>query len=331
MKVWDLHSDTLSELRYAENDRKPFDFYDNPLQMDLRRMKQGDYLLQCFAVFVNLSRDRKNPLYACLEMVDIFNRLMEKYPEDLMQVRTPEDIRKLPDSGKIGAMLTIEEGAVCMGDVRVLRCLYRLGVRMMSLTWNYDNELGSPNDVPGDAMNVWPCSPVTDKGLTETGIEFLAEMEKLHMIVDVSHLSDGGFWDVAKYAKRPFVASHSDARAVCGHVRNLTDDMIRTMGERGGLVGLNYCASFLDPCDDRDKVRSRISDMAVHARHIMNVGGSDILALGSDFDGIEGDLEIAGAQDMPKLAQGLEAAGFTIGEIEKIFHGNAMRFFEENL
>ena len=332
MKVWDLHCDTLSELRYAENDGTPISFEQNQLQIDLKRLKEGDYLLQCFACFINLER-RKNrsPLLTCLEQIDIFYRLLEQFPDDLMQVKTPADIRALPASGKIGAMLTIEEGAACMDDVRILRSLYRLGVRMMTLTWNYKNGLASPNVVPGDADQVWPCEPVTDQGLTELGIEFVEEMERLHMILDVSHLSDGGFWDVVKYSKRPFAASHSNARACCGHVRNLTDDMIRAMGERGGLIGLNYCASFLDPGMDREHVVSRVKDMAVHARYLMNLGGEDILALGSDFDGIEGDLELKGAGDMPKLAEGLKAAGFTEREIEKIFYKNAMRFFEENL
>ena len=331
MKVLDLHCDTLSELRYAENDGHPISFAENQLQTDLKRMREGDYLLQCFACFVNLKRRNSHSLISCLEQVDIFYRMLEEYSDDLMLVRTPEDIRSLLPSGKIGAMLTLEEGAACMDDVRILRSLYRLGVRMMTLTWNYENGLASPNDVPGDAMNVWPCHPVTDKGLTAKGIEFLEEMERLHIILDVSHLSDGGFWDVVKYAKRPFAASHSDARSCCAHVRNLTDEMIRVMGERGCIIGLNYCASFLDPNPDREQVKSRVSDMAVHARHIMNLGGEDILALGSDFDGIEGDLELAGAQDMPKLADGLEKAGFTQREIEKIFYRNAMRFFEENL
>lgn len=331
MKVWDLHCDTLSELRYAENDGRSLSFANNDLQMDLERMKQGDYLLQCFACFVNLGRKNENPLVSCMEMIDIFYRLLDEYAEDLVMIRTPEDIRALPGSGKIGAMLTVEEGGVCLDDIRILRNLYRLGVRMMTLTWNHENGLAWPNSVPGNAYNVWPCSPVTDHGLTMKGFEFVEEMERLHMILDVSHLSDGGFWDVVKAAKRPFAASHSDARAICGHVRNLTDDMIRAMGERGCIVGLNYCASFLDPGTDREHVKSRISDMAVHARHLMDLGGEDLLALGSDFDGIEGDLEVRGAQDMPKLADGLEKAGFTPRQIEKIFYKNAMRFFTENL
>ena len=330
METWDLHCDTLSELRYAQNRGEEISFLKNDLQIDLEKLKRGNYRFQCLACFVNLERHEENPLVSCLEMTDLFYCLLEKYPGDLMQVKDPEDIRKLSKSGKIGVMLTIEEGGVCLDDVRILRNLYRLGVRMMTLTWNFENGLASPNQVPGNIRNVWPCS-ASSRGLKEKGFEFLEEMERLHMILDVSHLSDGGFWDIAKYARRPFMASHSNARSICPHVRNLTDDMIRIMGEKGCLIGLNYCASFLDPCPDREKVRSRISDMAKHARYIMNLGGEDILALGSDFDGIEGELEVTGPQDLPLLEEGLIKEGFPERLVEKIFHQNAERFFLENL
>lgn len=330
MKVWDLHCDTLAELRYAEKRGEPKEFYKNDLMVNIDKMQRGDYLLQCFACFVNLTRREENPLQTCLEEIDIFYRMLDACPE-LVQVRTPADIEALPASGKMGAMLTIEEGAVCLDDSAVLRDLYRLGVRMMTLTWNHKNGLAAPNVVPGDAAYVWPCAAVTDDGLTPLGVEFIEEMERIRMILDVSHLSDAGIHDVLRYSKRPFAASHSNARSLCGHVRNLTDEMIRQMGERGCLVGLNYCASFLDANPDRTRVRSSITDMARHARYLMDLGGEDILALGSDFDGIEGDLDLTGAQDMPKLAEGLKAAGFTERQIDKIFWKNAAEFFKANL
>ena len=201
---------------------------------------------------------------------------------------------------------------------------------MMTLTWNFKNGLAEPNIVPG-TDDMWPRPANTTGGLTEKGFEFVEEMQRLHMLVDVSHLSDAGIWDILRVAKRPFVASHSNARACCPHVRNLTDEMLPAMGEKGCLIGLNYCASFLDTNPDRSQVRSRITDMARHARYIMDKAGEDCLALGSDFDGIDGDLEIAGAQDMPKLAEGLKKEGIPERVVEKIFYGNAVRFFSENL
>ena len=132
-------------------------------------------------------------------------------------------------------------------------------------------------------------------------------------------------------AKRPFVASHSNARACCPHVRNLTDEMLTAMGEKGCLIGLNYCASFLDTNPDRSQVRSRITDMARHARYIMDKAGEDCLALGSDFDGIGGELEMDDCSKLPLLAEALRREGFTEDEVEAVFYRNARRFFEENL
>ena len=220
----------MAELRYAQQAGKPKSFLHNDLMIDLERMKQGDYLLQCMACFVHLEPEReKSPLLACLEEIDIFYRLLEQYPDDLMQVRTAADIQTLLTSGKRGMMLTVEEGGACLDSLGALRDLYRLGVRMMTLTWNHENELARPNVVPGGGHNIWPCAPNTETGLKEKGFEFLAEMERLHIIADVSHLSDKGFWDIVEHSTRPFAASHSNCRALAPHCRNLTDEMIRAL------------------------------------------------------------------------------------------------------
>ncbi len=206
-------------------------------------------MLQCFAAFVNLADPTPgaDPLVTALEEIDIFKRIMEKYSGRIAPVYRPEDIRKNAAAGKISGMLTIEEGGCCKGSLGVLRRMYELGVRMMTLTWNHENELASPNVVPGAGTDaIWPCQPNTETGLKEKGYEFLAEMERLHIIADVSHLSDKGFWDIAEHSTRPFAASHSNCRALAPHCRNLTDEMIRVMAEKGGLVGLNYCSGFLD-------------------------------------------------------------------------------------
>ena len=328
-RVFDLHCDTLSVMR----EDPALSFESMPRHLDLRKMKQGNYLLQCMACFVDLGEGRV-PLVDCLEMIDIFYRLLETYPEDLMQVRSGADLDVLEKSGRIGLMLTVEEGAACMDSPAVLRTLYRLGVRMMTLTWNYENGLAFPNN-PADRERRGAAErglgPETERGLTERGFLFVEEMERLHMLVDVSHLSDKGIWDVAGISRRPFAASHSNARSVCGHVRNLTDEMIRMMGEKGCLIGLNYCPEFVTDKRDGGESVSRIEYLAAHAKHIINTGGEDILALGSDFDGIEGELEITDASRMPKLGDGLLQAGLTARQVEKIYCGNALRFFRENL
>ena len=330
MKVWDLHCDTLSELRHAQLSGTSKSFEHNDLMIDLQRLKQSGYGLQCFACFVDLGAP-EDPMRTALQEMDIFHNLLARYPDDLVWVRTGEDVKRLAGETRIGAMLTVEEGGTCHGDLAILRDFYRLGVRMMTLTWNHKNELAEPNVGPDYNEDTWPVAPNTTGGLTDRGVAFVEEMERLHMLVDVAHLSDAGIRDVLRHSTRPFVASHSNARACCPHVRNLPDDLLRAMGEKGCLIGLNFCPAFLDDGPDRHHLTSRVEDMARHAKYILNLAGEDCLALGSDFDGIGGKLEIAGAQDMPRLAEGLCRAGLTETQVEKIFWDNAARFFAENL
>lgn len=151
------------------------------------------------------------------------------------------------------------------------------------------------------------------------------------MIVDVSHLSDAGFWDVYRNTTKPFVASHSNARAICPHVRNLTDEMIRALGERGGVTGLNFCSDFLASVPEGQENAGTIEAVVRHAKHIVNVGGIDCLGLGSDFDGIPTHTELTGADKMPLLDAALEKGGFCASEREKIFSKNVLRLYRELL
>ena len=329
MKVWDLHCDTLSELRHAQQAGRPLSFARNGLHIDLAKLEAGDYMLQCFAAFVNLGAE-DDPLVTALEEIDIFKELMAAYPDRIAPVYTAADIRRNADAGRISAMLTVEEGGCCKGSLGVLRRLYELGVRMMTLTWNYDNQLAASN-VKEKGPFLWPCPPDTLHGLTGTGLAFLAEMERLHMIVDVSHLSDKGFWDVVQHSTRPFAASHSNCRALAPHCRNLTDEMIRAMARRGCIAGLNYCTAFLDDQPDPAACRSTAALIAKHAAHFRQVGGAEMIALGSDFDGIGGPLEMDDCSKLPLLADALRAEGFSEDQVEGIFWSNARRFFEENL
>ena len=329
MKVFDLHCDTLSELRRAEMRGDGQTFAHNNGHIDLEKLEKGDYMLQCFAAFVNLADPTPgaDPLVTALEEIDVFKRMMERYSDRIAPVYRPEDIRKNAEAGKISGMLTIEEAGCCKGSLGVLRRLQELGVRMMTLTWNYPNELAAPNANPGG-----PLVANTETGLTERGFAFLEEMEKLHITADVSHLSDKGFWDIANHSTRPFAASHSNCRALSPHNRNLTDEMIRALAEKGGIAGLNYCASFVDADSAHPKLcRSTVERLAKHAAHFKQVGGIEIIGLGSDFDGIGGKLELSDCSKMPLLADALRKEGFTEDEVEAIFFRNAQRFFENNL
>lgn len=201
---------------------------------------------------------------------------------------------------------------------------------MMTLTWNYENELASPNTNYTLYEHPDPTVPFTSWGLTERGFEVVAEMERLGMIIDVSHLSDAGFYDVLKATTRPFVASHSNARTVSCHVRNLTDDMIRKLAERGGVTGINFYPDFLShPTNSCNK--GKLSEIVAHIKHIEQVGGIECIGLGSDFDGIEGNEDLPDASAMTKLYDALHKEGYSDDNIEKIFSGNVLRVYKDIL
>lgn len=329
MNVFDMHCDTLLELYDDKANGREVSLRKNNHHLDLLKMQKGNYLLQCFAVFINLG-NVENPLKRALETVDLYYNELEKNSDLIAPVLKFEDIEANKKAGKMSAMLTAEEGEICIGDVAMLRNFYRLGLRMMTLTWNYENSLAYPNYVVYNGDGTCTFNSDASKGLKDKGYEFLEEMERLHIAVDVSHLSDAGFWDVYKHTTKPFIASHSNARAVCSHVRNLTDEMIKAMAERGCITGLNYCGGFLDEKGIAfENHPSRIEDMVRHVKYITNLGGIEMMALGSDFDGIGGNLELNGGADLPKLYDGLLKAGFHESEVDKIFHENALRIFKE--
>ncbi len=333
MKAADMHCDTIAEIHSLRAKGKEISILHNDLHIDLEKMKAGDYGLQNFALFVSLGRE-KRPFEYAMALLDTFYTEIEAHPDRIGIVRTWDDIEKNWNAGRMSALLTIEEGGVCEGNLQYLRDFYRLGVRMMTLTWNYANELGWPNilNLEGSATIGYVD---TEHGLTETGIAFVEEMERLGMIVDVSHLNDAGFWDVVKYGKRPFVASHSNCRAlVPGCPRDLTDEMIRAIAERGGVAGINYCIDFLhspDEWKEGETPVSLVSDMVRHMKHMKNVGGIGCIGLGSDFDGIGGELEMKTAADLPLLEAEMRRQGFTESEIEAVFHGNVLRVYKEVL
>ncbi|MBQ9065657.1 MAG: membrane dipeptidase [Blautia sp.] len=375
MKIVDLHCDTIlgiwnSELRGERLSLRDTESGGSPLQIDLKKLKAGDYLLQNFALFTDLRMQAKNyfsdsdaltwktpgngaglyddasagsfvdPWLQVTEMIRIFKEEMAANADLIRQVRTFRDIEENMRNGLLSALLTTEEGGILQGDLSRLDELHKAGVRMMTITWNYDNELGHPNRLPqkegGSFRWFFRFHPESDhsreRSLTLFGREAVSRMEELHIIPDVSHLSDEGFYDVADIVKGPFVASHSNARELCGCSRNLTDDMIRTIAGHGGVAGLNFCPSFVSEADREELCYASCEALSRHARHMMDIGGREVAALGTDFDGIAPcRLEIENASQMQKLADYMSTHGFTTEEIEGICFRNALRVYQEVL
>lgn len=320
MRTADLHCDTISELWKSQKTDTPKRLYENDLHVDIQKMKKSGYLLQNFALFTDLGKTQQ-PFEHVMELVRVFKDEMERNKNDICVAKTYDEILENAKNNRISALMTVEEGGCCEGQLKNLETLYHAGARMMTLTWNYPNGLGCPG-----AYGL-PL-PEGSGGLTPKGFLFIERMQELGMIVDVSHLSDRGFWDVVQHTKKPFAASHSNARALCPHARNLTDDMIKAIADRGGMIGLNFYGRFLNKTDDG---RSTVAGMAEHARHIINTGGSDCLGLGSDFDGISGTLEMQDCSQMYKLADELGRRHISHAQIEKIFYRNVLQFYKEML
>ncbi len=317
----DLHCDTLAKLtRTGDSLRK------NEHDIDLERMKAAGGLAQFFAMFIPVEKV-EDPLGGCLKMVDCFWREMEKNSDLIAWAGSGTDVERNAAAGKMSAFLTVEDSGIFSCDLAALRVMHRLGVRLVTLTWNFKNKVGSPHATP----------EFNAEGLSPYGIEFVRACEDTGIIVDVSHLGDGGFWDVAKNCTKPFIASHSDSRAVANRSRNMTDDMLRALSDKGGVAGLNFFADFVRPGTDGlwQKLENNacdVTDVVKHALHMLDVGGEDCLALGSDFDGIGAAPErLKGVQDMPNLKQALADAGVSERVVDKIFYGNAMRVIKELL
>lgn len=318
MKIIDMHCDTISRI-YKNPDAS---LRENKFQLDLIKMKTSGYVLQNFAMFIDLDEE-DCPYDACHKQITIFQQEMEKNQDLIRPVTTYQEIMENEKQGIMSALMTIEEGQVCKGDLSALKEFYDLGIRMMTFTWNHKNTLGSPAE---------PAHGTAKGGLTHLGIAFLDAMEQLGIIPDVSHLSDQGIMDVCRLAKKPFVASHSNARALCARGRNLPDELIREIADRGGVIGVNFYGPFLTSVsDDNGCFYSYVKDIAKHIRHMVDIGGIACIGLGSDFDGIDDNLELKDCSYMELLESELQKSGFHKSEIERIFYRNVMELYRELL
>ena len=316
--IIDLHCDTIL---LAMNDRKNLKNWQG--HINIEKLKKGGCLAQCFALFIPQNAELAEYHFADESPWGIYHTMLASYKDNLnlcseclRPAYSAEDVMNNFRDGYISSILTVEDGMLLDGKIDRTDELYRDGVRMLALTWNYENTIGFPNS-PDQKLH-------TTRGLKDFGFEVIERMNTLGMIIDVSHLSEAGFMDVVRCSRKPFAASHSCCRSICGHQRNLTDKQLKMIGDCGGIVGVNFYSKFL--ADDSDD--TLVESIVRHAEHIRNKAGIDCVSWGSDFDGFDSRIEFDDYSGFPMLLDALSRK-FTDDEIDKINSGNFLRVFRE--
>jgi membrane dipeptidase len=333
---------------------------------DLRRMKAGGLGAEFFAVYVGKEFVNKKPAEGggaarrALDVIDVVLEQVRRHPETLEAASTAADIRRIVKSGKIAALMGIEGGHAIENSLRTLRMFYKLGVRYMTLTHTNTNDWA---DSEGD-LNTAGVSH--HNGLTDHGREVIREMNRIGMMVDISHVSDKTFYDVIETARAPVIASHSSARAIANHPRNMSDDMLKALAKNGGVVMVNFYDGFLDPRKAALALRSRamedelkakypedptrvqreidewrqandpgktpLSVLMDHIDHIVKVAGIDHIGIGSDFDGVPFTGLPEGMEDiskLPTLTYELMKRGYSDADIKKFLGENLLRVMSQ--
>ena len=294
--LFDAHCDTLSAmLETGQTLRR------NSLHVDLDRGRKYMPWAQFFAIF----GQEFMPQYA------LFQRELAANRADMMFCKTAQDAEIATSEGKTAAFLSVEGAELLDCSLERLEEAAARGVRMVTLTWNNKNALSGTN-VEG-----------SDRGLTQLGRRFVRKCQELGVIVDVSHLSEPGFWDVTEEVSGPFVASHSNSATVWPHSRNLTDAQFLAIIKAGGVAGLNLYSEFVGESP-------AVEDAIRHIEHFLDLGGAKSIAIGADLDGCDTLPQgIAGIQDMEKLAEGLLGKNYSQALVQDIFYNNLFRVVQE--
>ena len=297
--ICDTHCDTLSEC-FNNN----YSIFKNPLSIDIKKLSDYKSYTQFFASFINPQK-KECTLYNHLKILNYFNQEIRKYPDEICLLKSFSDLEN--STQKIKAFLSVE-GADFIDKITDLDILYENGVRMLSLTWNYENRFA------GGAYS-------KEKGLTKSGELLIKKMEELGIILDLSHANKKTFFDTVKIATKPFVLSHSNSYELCKNIRNITKEQFKIVMETGGVVGINYYPLFLNNSDS-----ASIDDIVKHIEYFLSLGGEDNICLGSDFDGIEIlPKGIKNVSDVKKIFEKLNRIGVNDSIKEKIAYKNIYR------
>lgn len=312
MRFFDFHCDTIGECCLQKKH-----LADNDLHISLRKSKCFEKYGQVFAIWIPDEKRGEGAFTYYQAVRDCFYGECAENAEKILSCKTAADIETAFCAQKVAAILSVEGGAVLGGDLEKLDKLYQDGVRLMTLTWNDTNEIANG------------CFAKDKGGLTDFGKRIVQKMQNLHMLVDVSHLNARGFYDVAEHTDKPFLASHSDADIVdnpYAKARNLTDDQIKVLVSRNGLIGINLCADFLG-----NNGQTGADAVLRHISHFLDLGAEHILAFGCDYDGCTVHPFLNGIENIPYLADYLLQHGISEKTLQNIFFENGYRFLIANL
>ena len=304
MKLFDLHCDTLTELLKENSNLK-----ETSAVINLSEMQKFEKCVRCFAIWAPDDLSEKEASEHFDSLFAVFKNQISLYKNEIVQIN---DKSSLNDS-RVGIVLTVENGSVLNGSLDKIEKIAKLGVKLFTFTWNGENSLG--------------FGQLENKGLKPLGKKAVPLFEKNGVTIDVSHISEKGFYDICELSNKPIVASHSNCKKLCKHNRNLSDDQILQIIGKKGLVGLNFYYGFLN----NNSAKSSPYDLLKHAEHIINLGGEDIVSIGTDFDGGKMVDGFENDAQMLSLKEFFVKNGFSEKITDKILYDNAYNFFVNNL
>ena len=317
MRLFDLHCDTIIECY-----KQGVPLRENKLQIDLNRGQSAyDHWAQVYAICPPDTLRGQDAIDFFDTRYRFFVDEMERNQDRVVWLQNPKGYTHPDQDLRSVAILAVENGCVLAGDPKRIPLLGELGVRLITLTWNADNEIAS--GILGSGGR-----------LTDFGREAVRLMEEHQIAIDVSHLGEHSFWDLFDRVEGPIIASHSNARFQCRHPRNLTDEQFKAIVSRGGIVGFNLCVPFISPWDHEPfggdwyaEYHCPMEEIVGMIEYMWSLGGEDVLCMGSDFDGSPITQELNAVEKLPALHRALKARGHSDDLLDKFFYRNAWNFF----
>lgn len=311
ISVFDAHCDTISEI-LDQNE----DLYKNSLSFSLENIKGYKNYTQIFAAFVSPTYVPFNSVKRTLNIIDTYYKQIEINNKYIAHANSYKEMIEIHKSNKLASFLSIEGGEAINNDLYLIDIYYRLGVRFITLTWEFKNNIATGNYKNDNNM-----------GLSSFGKQVISKLNEIGMVIDLSHISEKGFWDVNKYTKKPYILSHSNSKEICDHPRNINKEQFKALVKAKGVIGINFCPLFLNKSN-----KASSDDIIKHIEFFMAEGGEDAIGLGSDFDGIDiCPCDINNPKNLDIIFNKLLKLNYSEMQVKKIAGLNFENFVKNNL